>query len=214
MSNIQNTLIYFSLFFFFFFFFLFIFLFFFFHFLFIFPSPLLFFSPPLSLSNRPLPPGLILAGRGAAEQEAGRGGGTRGGGGARWSEQDAGGGVEQEAGGGAELEAGGAEQETEARGEEQEAGCGGGGGRRCREAAVGARAPGRRAGLGTRMEKQRAGEEEAGGSHIFWLALPCVSHRTASLQLLGASRFAECRLARLHQKPLEKPLDEPCQRGS
>ena len=100
-------------------------------------------------------------------------------------------------------------EETEARGEEQEAGGGEEGGRRHREAAVGARAPGRRAGSGTRMEKQRAGEEEAGGSHIFRLALPCVSHRTASLRLLGASRFAECRLTRLHQKPLE----EPCQRG-
>ena len=104
-------------------------------------------------------------------------------------------------------------EETEARGEEQEAGGGGGGGRQRREAAIGTRAPGRRAGLGTRMEKQRVGEEEAGGSHIFWLALPCVSHRMASLRLLGASRFVECRLARLHQKPLEKPLDELCQRG-
>ena len=63
-------------------------------------------------------------------------------------------------------------EETEARGEEQEAGGGGGGGRRRREAAVGARAAGRRAGLGTRMEKQRAGEEEAGGSHIFLACLP------------------------------------------
>ena len=43
-----------------FFFFLFIFLFFFFPFLFLFPSPLLFFSPPLSLSDRPLFPSLSL----------------------------------------------------------------------------------------------------------------------------------------------------------
>ena len=104
-------------------------------------------------------------------------------------------------------------EETEVRGEEQEAGGGGGGGRWRREAAVGARALGRRAGPGTRMEKQRAGEEEAGGSHIFWLALPSVSHQTASLRLLGTRRFAERRLAWLHQKPLEKPLDKPCQIG-
>ena len=44
-----------------FFFFLFIFLFFFFPFLFLFPSPLLFFSPPLSLSEWPLFPSLSLS---------------------------------------------------------------------------------------------------------------------------------------------------------
>ena len=57
-------------------------------------------------------------------------------------------------------------------------------------------------------------EEEAGGSHIFWLALSGVSRRMASPRLLGASCFSEHRLARLHQKPLEKPADEPCQRGA
>ena len=62
-------------------------------------------------------------------------------------------------------------EEMEARGEEQEA-VGGGGGRRRREAAVGARAPGRRAGPGTRMEKQRAGEEEAGEATFFGLPSP------------------------------------------
>ena len=70
------------------------------------------------------------------------------------------------------MAGGGAEQETEARGEEQEAGGGGGGGRRRREVAVGARAPGRRAGPGTRMEKQRAGEEEAGEATFFGLPSP------------------------------------------
>ena len=60
MSIVQNTLIF--LFFSFLFLFLFIFLFFFFHFLFIFPSPLLFFSPPLSLSDRHLFPSLSLSG--------------------------------------------------------------------------------------------------------------------------------------------------------
>ena len=57
-------------------------------------------------------------------------------------------------------------------------------------------------------------EEEVGASHIFWLALSSVSRRMASPRLLGASCFSEHRLARLHQKPLEKPADEPCQRGA
>jgi len=45
-------------------------------------------------------------------------------------------------------------------------------------------------------------------------AKQALSRRMASPRLLGVSCFSEHRLARLHQKPLEKPADEPCQRGA